>query len=71
MWNGSHHGLYKVCHLIQHGECLASVDICRSAHLILNFGTVAPRESSSTILECCSAFFVNLFSDMHACLTIV
>ncbi|KAG1879977.1 hypothetical protein F4604DRAFT_1879899 [Suillus subluteus] len=71
-----HHGLYKVGRLIHHGECLASVidisDIRRSVHLIPNFGAVAPREwMSSTVLECCSTFFLNSFSDRHAYLTIV
>ncbi|KAG1863043.1 hypothetical protein F4604DRAFT_1882211 [Suillus subluteus] len=71
-----HHGLYKVSRLICHGERLASVidisDICRSIYLIPNFGAVAPREwTSSTVLECCSTFFLNSFSDRHAYLTIV
>ncbi|KAG2159787.1 uncharacterized protein EDB93DRAFT_1237070 [Suillus bovinus] len=64
----SHHGLYKISHLMCHGECLASIidisDICRSVHLFPNFSTVVPREwTSSTILELCSSFFVNSFSD--------
>ncbi|KAG1811639.1 hypothetical protein EV424DRAFT_1473681 [Suillus variegatus] len=72
----SHHGLYKVGRLIRHGERLASIidisDIRRSIHLIPNFGAAAPREwTSSTVLECCSTFFVNSFSDRHAYLTIV
>ncbi|KAG1903207.1 uncharacterized protein F5891DRAFT_1106185 [Suillus fuscotomentosus] len=72
----SHHGLYKVARLIRHGERLASIieisDICRSIHLIPNFGVAAPREwTSSTVLECCSTFFVNPFSDRHAYLTLV
>ncbi|KAG2096645.1 hypothetical protein BD769DRAFT_1631430 [Suillus cothurnatus] len=71
-----HHGLYKVSRLIRHGEHLASIidvsDIRRSIHLIPNFGAVAPREwTSSTVLDCCSTFFVNSFSDRHAYLTII
>ncbi|KAG2124976.1 hypothetical protein BD769DRAFT_1358534, partial [Suillus cothurnatus] len=71
-----HHGLYKVSRLIRHGERLASIidvsDIRRSIHLIPNFGAVAPCEwTSSTVLDCCSTFFVNSFSDRHAYLTII
>ncbi|KAG1874431.1 hypothetical protein F4604DRAFT_1880886 [Suillus subluteus] len=72
----SHHGLYKISCLMRHGEHLASIidvsDIRRSVHLFPNFGAVVPREwTSSTVLELCSSFFVNSFSDRHAYLTIV
>ncbi|KAG1836540.1 hypothetical protein F4604DRAFT_1602489, partial [Suillus subluteus] len=72
----SHHGLYKICCLMRHGERLASIidvlDIRRSVHLFPNFSTVVPREwMSSAVLELCSSFVVNLFSDRHAYLTIV
>ncbi|KAG1890520.1 uncharacterized protein F5891DRAFT_1117930 [Suillus fuscotomentosus] len=72
----SHHGLYKICRLMRHGERLASIidvsDIRRSVHLFPNFGAVVPREwTSSTVLELCPSFFVNSFSDRHAYLTIV
>ncbi|KAG1721919.1 hypothetical protein EDB19DRAFT_1646112, partial [Suillus lakei] len=72
----ANHGLYKISRFICNGECLASIidvsDIHRSVHLIPKFGPIAPREwTSSTILELCSTFFVNLFSDRHAYLTII
>ncbi|KAG1893091.1 uncharacterized protein F5891DRAFT_1208123 [Suillus fuscotomentosus] len=58
----SHHGLYKICRLMRHGERLASIidvsDIRRSVHLFPNFGAVVPREwTSSTVLELCPSFF--------------
>ncbi|KAG1896530.1 uncharacterized protein F5891DRAFT_958533, partial [Suillus fuscotomentosus] len=72
----ANHGLYKISRLIRNGERLASIidisDIRRSVHLIPKFGPVAPREwTSSTVLELCSTFFVNSFSDRHAYLTII
>ncbi|KAG1884728.1 hypothetical protein F4604DRAFT_1574379, partial [Suillus subluteus] len=72
----SHHGLYKICCLMCHGEHLASIidvsDIRRSVHLFPNFSAVVPREwTSSAVLELCSSFVVNSFSDRHAYLTIV
>ncbi|KAH7904086.1 hypothetical protein BJ138DRAFT_1019618, partial [Hygrophoropsis aurantiaca] len=43
----------------------------RSIHLIPKFGPIAPREwTSSNVLEQCSTFFVNCFTDRHAYLTI-
>ncbi|KAG2119971.1 hypothetical protein BD769DRAFT_1362066 [Suillus cothurnatus] len=65
------HGLYKISCVIHNGEHLVSIinisDICRSVHLIPKFGPVVPHEwMSSTVLELCSSFFVNLFSDRHA-----
>ncbi|KAG1883754.1 hypothetical protein F4604DRAFT_1575605, partial [Suillus subluteus] len=64
----SHHGLYKICHLMCRGERLTSIidvsDIRRSVHLFPNFGAVVPCEwMSSTVLELYSSFFVDLFSD--------
>ncbi|KAG2029856.1 hypothetical protein BDR03DRAFT_975485 [Suillus americanus] len=72
----ANHGLYKISHLVRNGERLASIidisDIRRSVHLIPKFGPVAPREwTSSTVLELCSTFFINSFSDRHAYLTII
>ncbi|KAG2120459.1 uncharacterized protein F5147DRAFT_741494 [Suillus discolor] len=72
----ANHGLYKISHIIRNGERLVSIidisDICRSVHLIPKFGPVVPHEwTSSTVLELCSSFFVNSFSDRHAYLTII
>ncbi|KAG1785031.1 uncharacterized protein HD556DRAFT_1435284 [Suillus plorans] len=72
----ANHGLYKISRVIHNGECLASIinisDIRRSVHLIPKFGPVVPHEwTSSTVLELCSSFFVNSFSDRHAYLTII
>ncbi|KAJ3712985.1 hypothetical protein DFJ43DRAFT_1008331 [Lentinula guzmanii] len=66
----ANHGLYKVARCNVEGGCLASiVDIRRlicSVHLIPRFGPVANREwSSSTVLEDCKSFFVNMYSDRY------
>ncbi|KAG2080595.1 uncharacterized protein F5147DRAFT_586178, partial [Suillus discolor] len=62
----AHHGMMSCTKF-------ASVsDIRRDVHLFPNFGAVAPREwTGSTVLELCSSFFVNLFSERHTYLTIV
>ncbi|KIJ64931.1 hypothetical protein HYDPIDRAFT_28277 [Hydnomerulius pinastri MD-312] len=70
-----HHGMYKISRATRNGERQASIvpltNIRRSVHLIPKFGTVAPREwSSSNVLDKCSTFFMNPFSDRHAYLTL-
>ncbi|KAG1871474.1 hypothetical protein F4604DRAFT_1489271, partial [Suillus subluteus] len=48
----SHHGLYKICHLMHHGERLTSIiDVLdRSVHLFPNFSAVVPHEWTSSIV---------------------
>ncbi|KIJ14108.1 hypothetical protein PAXINDRAFT_100326 [Paxillus involutus ATCC 200175] len=65
------HGMYKVTRSVVNGERLASIvpvaNIRRSVRLIPKFGSVAPREwTSSNVLELCKTFFVNPFTDQHA-----
>lgn len=67
-------GLYKVSHSIRGGQREASVvpvsSIKRSIHLFPAFGRVAPREwTSTTVLEQCKVFYLNLFSDHHSYIT--
>jgi hypothetical protein len=70
-------GLYRVTRATEpateQGEArrLASVipvqDLQRSVHLLPNFGAVVPRDwDSFDVLEKCSVFRVNPFSDHHA-----
>ncbi len=65
---GRNHGMYKVSRSMKHGKQQASVVpvslIRQSVHLIPAFGPLAPPEwKSSLVLELCSDFFVNSFSD--------
>ncbi|KAI9068635.1 hypothetical protein FKP32DRAFT_1561245 [Trametes sanguinea] len=66
------HGMYKVSRSVRarDGARLASVievrNIRRSCHLIPQFGPVVPRDwLSSNVLERCSTFWVNPFTDRH------
>jgi hypothetical protein len=65
------HLLYKVSPLRdQNGGRICSViplmNIRRSIHLIPKFGPSAPREwTSSSVLDLCSSFYVNSFTDRH------
>ncbi|KAH9910875.1 uncharacterized protein BXZ73DRAFT_93522 [Epithele typhae] len=70
------HGLYRVRRCRNRaGDRLASVipvaDIHRSCHLFPVFGgSVAPRDwTSSTVLDRCDIFYVNIFSDQHMYMT--
>ncbi|KAI0336980.1 hypothetical protein BDW22DRAFT_1340702 [Trametopsis cervina] len=72
----SHHLLYRVKRLQNNGQRLASIiplqNIRRSVHLYPSFGTVVPREwTSSNVLDQCSYFFVNSFSDRQAYYTMI
>jgi hypothetical protein len=67
--------MYKITRSLKDGERLASVipvhDIVRSVHLVPKFGPTAPREwSSSTVLEECTIFYVNPFTDRHSYLNL-
>ena len=70
-----HHGMYRIKRCFDHGQRSVAIvpvtEIERSAHLFPIFGPVAPREwSASTVLEQCLTFYVNLWSDRHAYITI-
>jgi hypothetical protein len=69
------HGLYKVTRSFMDGKRLTSVievsSIRRSIHLFPKFGRIAPRHwTSNNVLDECTTFFVNAFSDRHSYLTI-
>jgi hypothetical protein len=69
------HGMYKISRSFKEGERLASVipvhDVVRSVVLFPKFGAVAPREwSTSTVLEECTTFYVNPFTDRHSYLNL-
>ncbi|KAL7279210.1 hypothetical protein ACG7TL_007050 [Trametes sanguinea] len=72
------HGMYKISRSIRarDGARLASVievrNIRRSCHLFPQFGTVVPRDwSSSNVLERCSTFWVSPFTDRHTFMIII
>jgi len=70
----ANHGLRKISRCVRNGARLASVievkDIERSCHLLPDFGPVAPREwSTHNVLEECTSFWVNPFTDRHAYMT--
>ncbi|KAJ7170283.1 hypothetical protein C8R43DRAFT_875907, partial [Mycena crocata] len=65
-----HHLMYKIRRSIKDGDRIASIvpiaNLRRSVHLLPKFGPVAPPEWTSTnVLDQCSTFFVNSFSDRH------
>ncbi|KAJ7860201.1 hypothetical protein B0H14DRAFT_3084861 [Mycena olivaceomarginata] len=69
------HLMYKLTRSLKDGERLASIipleNIRRSVHLLPKFGAVAPAHwTSSNVLEECSAFNVNCFTDRHSYATI-
>ncbi|KAG0692585.1 hypothetical protein DFH29DRAFT_985732 [Suillus ampliporus] len=69
------HGMYRVSRVLQDGDRQASIvpvhNIRRSVHLIPKFGAVTPRDwITSTVLDQCSSFFVNDFTDHDAYVTI-
>ncbi|KAI0069540.1 hypothetical protein K474DRAFT_1687710 [Panus rudis PR-1116 ss-1] len=70
------HGLYRIKRMIQNGARMSSIiplgNIRRSVHLFPRFGAVAPASwTHHNVLEECTTFYVNAFSDRHAFYTIV
>ena len=78
MWNGLVAFLLSLTHIMEciksqdhiyiHGDRLASIipvkNIARSVHLFSKFGSVASCTwTSSNVLELCSTFYVNPYSD--------
>ncbi|KAH9039853.1 hypothetical protein EDB85DRAFT_1859358, partial [Lactarius pseudohatsudake] len=64
----ANHLMYKVSRLFQGGRRRATVipvdDIMGSVHLIPRFGRATPQDwNSFSVLERCSTFYVNPFSD--------
>ncbi|KAJ3796311.1 hypothetical protein GGU11DRAFT_686054, partial [Lentinula aff. detonsa] len=64
------HRLHKISHCEVDGGRLASVvdirRLVRSVHLFPKFGHIANRNwTSSSVLDECKTFFVNLDSDRH------
>ncbi|KAG2739279.1 hypothetical protein P692DRAFT_20756281, partial [Suillus brevipes Sb2] len=71
----ANHGMFKVTRALREGERQASIvpvrNIRHSIHLMPKFGSVAPRDwTSSNVLDRCSTFWVNNFSDRDAYVTI-
>ncbi|KAF7374211.1 hypothetical protein MSAN_00303300 [Mycena sanguinolenta] len=69
------HLMYKLKRSLKDGERLASIipldNIRRSIHLFPKFGAVAPEYwTSSNVLEECSTFYVNCFTDRHGYATV-
>ncbi|THH18011.1 hypothetical protein EUX98_g9024 [Antrodiella citrinella] len=70
-----HHRLYKLKRLLRNGDRQASIiplrSVRRSAYLFPVFGAIAPRDwTSGTVLDKCTSFYVDSFSDRHAYHTI-
>ncbi|KAI0076043.1 hypothetical protein K474DRAFT_1598667, partial [Panus rudis PR-1116 ss-1] len=64
------HGLYRVSHAVREGKRLTAViplvNIHRSVHLIPQFGPRLNREwTAGNVLEKCTKFYVNCFTDRH------
>lgn len=74
---GANHLLHHITHAYRRNEDrrLTSIipvsDLCRSTHLIPQFGQSVPAGwTSANVLERCKSFFINAFSDRHMYLTI-
>lgn len=70
----SNHGMYKVSPCYKQGLRLSSVVpvalIKRSVHLFPHFGPTVDRNwTSSNVLESCTVFYVNPFTDRHTYVT--
>ncbi|KAJ7468883.1 hypothetical protein B0H11DRAFT_2159425 [Mycena galericulata] len=65
-----HHLMYKVSRVIKNGDRLGSIipvnNIRRSVHLLPKFGPIAPPEwKSHNVLDKCTIFFANPWTDRH------
>ncbi|KAG2083330.1 uncharacterized protein F5147DRAFT_748926 [Suillus discolor] len=70
------HGMYSISRALQDGERQASIipvrNICHLVHLIPKFGAAALHDwTMSNVLDQCSIFFVNNFTDRHVYVTIL
>jgi hypothetical protein len=64
------HLMYRVNRLMQSGQRRAAVilvdSIIGSVHLLPRFGSIIPPDwNSFSVMDCCSSFYVNPFSDRH------
>ena len=64
------HRMFKLTRSLEGGERVASIvpisTIRRSVHLIPKFGPAVPQGwSSDNVLERCTAFYLNPFTDRH------
>jgi hypothetical protein len=72
----ANHLMYRISHsFLPNGKCESLVipvdNICCSVHLIPQFGPVAPREwTVFNVLERCTTFYVNPFTDRHTYITV-
>ena len=67
---GDGHGMFKLNRSLEGGERMASIvplsAIRRSVHLFPKFGSVVPEGwSSDNVLEKCTSFYLNPFTDRH------
>ena len=72
---GRSHRMYKISRSKKQGKQQASIIpielVRQSAHLIPSFGPIAPPDwRSSSVLEQCSEFYVNSFSDRFSYCTL-
>jgi len=70
----ANHLMYKIDRSFKDGKRLASIvrvsDIERSVFLFPKFGPIAPREwTNSNVLEQCTMFYANPFTDRHSYIT--
>ena len=64
------HGMFKLSRSLEDGDRVANIvpvsTIRRSAHLFPKFGPSVPEEwPSETVLEKCTTFYLNPFTDRH------
>jgi|SRR5882757_3795922 len=72
---GNNHGMYAITRSLKDGKRLASVipvsDIARTVVLFPKFGPLTPREwTCNNVLDECTTFYVNPFTDRHSYLSL-